>query len=253
VGFLFPARDDLPELAAHPNASLRPRLYFDSRDHALAGNESFVAILAGSGARLPGLRNCGAVAETTFIPAQINCTLRQESPENSRSIVFLRPFNFILQRTLLGEQGKNLGVRVGEFIRRHSDINESQFAFRIVKRIAVRNPVTNTRKPFRVLITGATPICDALAAQKGDVALHPARHRATGELAIRLAVALAVQDVRAQRGGIELRGDGRQALIIDGRGHHLAVSAVKPFAQPDVIHMIIFHARREQFWPNSGR
>jgi hypothetical protein len=71
----------------------------------------------------------------------------------------------------------------------------------------------------------------------------PAR-TAPGELAIRLAVALAVQDVRAQRGGIELRGNGRQALIIDGRGHHLALRAVKPFAQPDVIHVIIFHARR---------
>jgi len=44
--------------------------------------------------------------------------------------------------------------------------------------------------------------------------------------------------------GIELRGDGRQALIIDGRGHHLALRAVKPFAQPHVIHVIIFHARR---------
>ena len=56
----------------------------------------------------------------------------------------------------------------------------------------------------------------------------------------------------AQRGGIELRGDGRQAFIIDGRGHHLAVRAVKPFAQPDVIHVIIFHARREQFADNLG-
>ena len=36
----------------------------------------------------------------------------------------------------------------------------------------------------------------------------------------------------------------RQALIVDGRGHHPAVRAVKPFAQPDVIHVIIFHARR---------
>jgi len=95
-----------------------------------------------------------------------------------------------------------------------------------------------------VLVAGAAPIGDAQAAQKGDVALHPARHRAPGELAIRLAVALAVQDVRAQRGGIELRGDGRQALIIDGRGQHPARRAVKPFAQPDVIHVIIFHARR---------
>ena len=43
--------------------------------------------------------------------------------------------------------------------------------------------------------------------------------------------------VRAQRGGIELRGDGRPALIIDGRGHHLAHRTVKPFAQPDVIHV----------------
>ena len=51
--------------------------------------------------RLPGLRNCGAVAETTFILAQINCTFRQGSPENRRSIVLLRPFNFILQRPLL--------------------------------------------------------------------------------------------------------------------------------------------------------
>ena len=71
----------------------------------------------------------------------------------------------------------------------------------------------------------------------------PAR-TAPGELAIRLAVMLAVQDVRAQRGGIELRGDGRQALIIDGRGHHPTLRAVKPFAQPDVIRVIIFHARR---------
>jgi len=117
----------------------------------------------------------------------------------------------------LGKQGKNLCISVGEFIRRHSDINEGQFAFGIVKWIAVRNPVTNTRKPFRVLIAGATPIGDALTTQKGDVALHTARHRAPGELAIRLPVALAVQDVRAQRGDIELRGDRRQALIIDGR------------------------------------
>ena len=79
----------------------------------------------------------------------------------------------------------------------------------------------------------------------------PAR-TAPSELAIRLAVALAVQDVRAQRGGIELRGDGRQALIIDGRGHHLALRAVKPFAQPDVIHVIIFHTRRDQFANDVG-
>ena len=57
-------------------------------------------------------------------------------------------------------------------------------------------------------------------------------------------VALAVLDVTTQRGGIELRGDGRQALIIDGSGHHIALRAVKPFVQPDVIHVIIFHARR---------
>ena len=83
--------------------------------------------------RLPGLRNCGAVVEATFIPAQINFTFRQELPKNWRSIVFLRPFNFIFQRTFFGEQGKNLSVSVGEFIRRHSDINEGQFAFGIVK------------------------------------------------------------------------------------------------------------------------
>ena len=109
----------------------------------------------------------------------------------------------------------------------------------------VRWPVRPSAwEPFRVLVAGAAPVGDAFAAQKGDIPLHTARHRAPGELAIRLAVALAVQDVRAQRGGIELRGDGRQTLIIDGRGHHLALRAVKPFAQPDVIHVIIFHARR---------
>jgi len=100
-----------------------------------------------------------------------------------------------------------------------------------------------------VLVAGAAPVGDALAAQKGDVALHPApvaspARTAPGELAIRLAVALAVQDVRAQCGGIELRGDGRQPLIIDARGHHLALRAVKPLARPDVIHVIIFHGRR---------
>jgi hypothetical protein len=63
-----------------------------------------------------------------------------------------------------------------------------------------------------VLITRAAPVGDALAAQKGDVALHttpvasPAR-TAPGELAIRLTVVLAVQDVRAQRGGIERTHD----------------------------------------------
>jgi len=31
------------------------------------------------------------------------------------------------------------------------------------------------RKPFRVLVGGAAPVGDALAAQKGDVSLHPAR------------------------------------------------------------------------------
>ena len=103
-----------------------------------------------------------------------------------------------------------------------------------------------------MLVAGATPVGDAFAAQKGDVALHPARHRPMRELAILLAVALTVQDVRAQRGGIELRGDRRQALIIDGRGHHLTLRAVKPFAQPDVIHMIILHARREQFADDLG-
>ena len=42
--------------------------------------------------------------------------------------------------------------------------------------------------------------------KRGDVrALQIVRQNA-----IRLTVALAVQDVRAQRGGIELRGDGRQ-------------------------------------------
>ena len=107
-------------------------------------------------------------------------------------------------------------------------------------------------EPFRVLVAGAAPVGDPFPAQKGDIPLHTRRHRAPGELAIRLAVALAVQDVRAQRGGIELRGDGRQALIIDGRGHHLALRAVKPFAQPDVIHVIIFHARREQFADDLG-
>jgi hypothetical protein len=56
--------------------------------------------------------------------------------------------------------------------------------------------------------------------------------------AIPLAMALAVQDIRAQRGGIERRGDGRQARIIDGCGQHLALRAVKPFAQPDVTYSI---------------
>src|SRR5271170_5473748 len=79
------------------------------------------------------------------------------------------------------------------------------------------------RKPFHVLIAGAAPVGDAFAAQKGDISLHTARHRTPGELAILLPVALAVQDVCAQHGGIELRGDGRQALIIDGCGHHLAL------------------------------
>ena len=73
--FLFPVRGDFAKLAAHSNTTFRPRLYFDSRDHALAGNEPFVAVLAGGGARLPQLRNSGAVAETTFNPAQINHTL----------------------------------------------------------------------------------------------------------------------------------------------------------------------------------
>ena len=94
-----------------------------------------------------------------------------------------------------------------------------------------------------MLIAGAAPVGDALSAQESAPVASPAR-TAPGELAIRLPVALAVQDVRAQRGGIELRGDGRQTLIIDGCGHHLALRAVKPFAQPDVIHVIIFHARR---------
>jgi len=62
-------------------------------------------------------------------------------------------------------------------------------------------------EPFRVLVAGAAPVGDALAAQKGDVALHPARHRAPGELAILLTVALAVPDVRAQRGSIERADD----------------------------------------------
>jgi len=74
-------------------------------------------------------------------------------------------------------------------------------------------PLFRAGEPFRVLVAGAAPVGDAFAAQKGDVALHTARHRAPGELAIRLVVTLAVQDVRTQRGGIELRGDGRQALI----------------------------------------
>ena len=119
-------------------------------------------------------------------------------------------------------------------------------------------PLFRSGEPFRVLVAGAAPVGDALAAQEGDVTLHPARpvaspaRTAPGELAIRLAVALAVQDVRAQRGGIELRGDGRPALIIDGCGHHPALRAVKPFAQPDVIHVIIFHARREQLADDLG-
>jgi hypothetical protein len=80
-----------------------------------------------------------------------------------------------------------------------------------------------------------------------DLMTSPAR-TAPGELAIFLAVALAVQDVRAQRGGIELRGDGRQALIIDGCGHQLALGAVKPLAQPDVIPSLkrnLHYARQE--------
>jgi len=107
-------------------------------------------------------------------------------------------------------------------------------------------------EPFRVLVAGAAPVGDALATQKGDIPLHATGHRAPGELAILLALALAVQNVRAQRGGIELRRNRRQALIIDGRGHHLTIRAVKPFAQPDVIHVIIFHARREQFADHLG-
>jgi len=121
-----------------------------------------------------------------------------------------------------------------------------------VSKISINLGRPGPGEPFRVLVAGAAPISHALAAQKGDIPLHTARHRAPGELAIRLAVALAVQDVRAQRGGIELRGDGRQALIIDGRGHHLALRAVKPLAQPDVIHVIIFHARREQLADDLG-
>ena len=80
------------------------------------------------------------------------------------------------------------------------------------------------------------------AAQKGDIPLHTARHRTPGELAIWLAVALAVQDVRAQRGGIELRGDGRQALIIDGRGHHLAkVGRAVPCPPPPANERVLIH------------
>jgi len=69
----------------------------------------------------------------------------------------------------------------------------------------------------------------------------PAR-TAPGELAIRLAVTLAVQDIRAQRGGIELRGDGRQALIIDGRGHHLAkVGRAVPCTPPPANERVLVH------------
>src|ERR1035437_589818 len=104
-------------------------------------------------------------------------------------------------------------------------------------------PLFRAGQPFRVLVAGAAPVGDAFAAQESAPVASPAR-TAPAELPIGLAVALPVQDVRAQRGGVELGGDRRQSLIIDGRGHLLPLRAVKPFAHPDVIHVIIFHARR---------
>lgn len=49
-------------------------------------------------------------------------------------------------------------------------------------------------KPFSVLIALPTEIRDALASQKGEISLHARLHRAPGEIAELLAVAMTVED-----------------------------------------------------------
>ena len=69
-----------------------------------------------------------------------------------------------------------------------------------------------SRKPLCMLIAAATPVGNALSAQERDVALHASLHRTPGEIAVVLAVALAVENCRPQPGGIEVGGYAEASL-----------------------------------------
>jgi hypothetical protein len=101
-------------------------------------------------------------------------------------------------------------------------------------------------KPFGVLIALPAEIRDALAAEKGEIALHARLHRAAGEVAELLPVPLAVQDIRPERREVEVRRNVGETFVIDGCGHGDTGGAVKGLSQGDVIHVVIFHARFEQ-------
>jgi len=99
-----------------------------------------------------------------------------------------------------------------------------------------------SRKPFRVLVALAAEVGDALAAQKGEVALHAAVHRADSEISPSLTILLAVEDVGAQDGGIKFGGDGWQIFERDRCAHDSTFAAVKGLSQGEVIDVIKLHA-----------
>lgn len=108
------------------------------------------------------------------------------------------------------------------------------------------------RKPLGVLVALAAEIGDALAAQKGEVALHASVHRAEGEVAPSLAVLLAVEDVGAECCGIEVGGDGGKSFDGNRRGHDGTFAAVKGLPQGEVIDVIKLHASLDEH-PNDLR
>ena len=66
LGFLFTARHDFPELAAHPDTRFRKRLHLPARTDAFAANESLARVLAGNGACLSRLPDGQTLVEGTL-------------------------------------------------------------------------------------------------------------------------------------------------------------------------------------------
>ena len=104
-----------------------------------------------------------------------------------------------------------------------------------------------------MLITLTAKVSDTFPAQEREVTLRAGFHRPPREVAIRLVVALAVQNVRAQRRRIEIGGDWRQTFVIDWRYDRMAVRAVEGLALPDIIHLVILHSGSEQLADDFGK
>ena len=93
-----------------------------------------------------------------------------------------------------------------------------------------------------MLIALAAEVGDPLAAEEGEVAMHTAAHRTVGEVPPGLVVLLAIEDVVAQGGDIEIHRNGRKALQRDRRSHAGSVATVEGLSQHEIVHVVELHA-----------